>query len=40
METSLHSSRPRRSSHKPFLMEVCERTPVDNKGGHLYMANS
>lgn len=27
------------SSGKPFLMEVCERTPADRKGGHLAQRN-
>lgn len=27
------------SSDKPFLMEVCERTPADRKGGHLAANN-
>ena len=27
------------ASEKPFLMEVCERTPADNKGGHIAQGN-
>jgi UDP-N-acetylglucosamine pyrophosphorylase len=27
------------ASEKPFLMEVCERTPADNKGGHIAQSN-
>jgi UDP-N-acetylglucosamine pyrophosphorylase len=27
------------TSEKPFLMEVCERSPADRKGGHIAQAN-
>jgi len=27
------------ASEKPFLMEVCERAPADNKGGHIAQGN-